>query len=118
MSAAPKYGHDVGGAAGRVELEGWAGLEADALDEITRRALQADVDHASMYRRAFSSHEGAYVLRDMMGVHMLGPVVTAESTQFQAGIRQGEANAVRRILALIEFANTGGKLTGTGAGED
>lgn len=113
MSAAPKFGIDVGG--GReIPLEGWDALDG-LLDEQISRQLQENVDHASMYRAAFSTGAGAYVLKDMMGVHMRKMIVTPGATQFEAGIRQGEANAVMRILALIEFANRGGKLTGAGA---
>ena len=98
-----------------LELEGWASLEHLGEDQAARE-LQAQVDHATMYRLAFSSNAGRYVLQDLMQLFLLTRIVRPGDDQFSAGIRQGQADVVQRILAMIEFANTGGgRPTGPGA---
>lgn len=92
---------------GVLELGGWGQLENMAEDQ-RARILQAQLDHASVYRQVFSSPNGRVVLEDLLTLFLRQRIVRPDDTQFAAGIRQGQADVVARILAMIEFANTGG----------
>lgn len=92
---------------GDLELGGWQGLEHLFGDQAARQ-LQEQVEHASMYRQLFSSPAGRYVLNDLVRMFLRQRIVRPDDTQFAAGIRQGQADIVQRIFAMIEFANTGG----------
>lgn len=89
------------------DLGGWSGLE-HLMEDQRARQFQAQLEHASLYRQVFSSPNGRAVLEDMRQMFLRQRIVRPDDTQFAAGIRQGQADVVQRILAMIEFANTGG----------
>ena len=64
---------------------------------------------ATNFRECFATDTGKFVLDRLISITILRPTVTPESTQFDAGIREGRADLVRQILQQIEFAETGGK---------
>jgi len=64
---------------------------------------------ATNFRECFSTEAGKFVLDRLINITILRPTVTPESTQFDAGIREGRADLVRQILQQVEFAETGGK---------
>ncbi len=119
MSDTPGFSVDLG-TGEDLEVGGWDALEGLAPDQKDRE-WQAQVDHASMYRQAFSSPAGRYVLDDMIQMFFKQDIVRGEDPpgSLLPGIRQGQAHVVKRIFHMIEFANTGGgKPTGTGAPEE
>lgn len=112
----PGFSVDVG-SGDPLEVGGWEGLEGLAEDQ-TARQFQAQLDHASMYRQCFSSPAGRYVLADFIEMFFKQDIVDGNDPpgSLLPGIRQGQAHVVKRILYMIEFANTGGgKQTGAGA---
>ncbi len=111
----PGFTIDVG-AGDPLKVEGWAEIEGLA-NNSRSRALQDQVDHASMYRQCFASNAGRYVLDDFLHAFLMADVIkeTDQPGSLMPGVRQGRAEVVKHILYMIEFANTGGgKPTGTG----
>jgi hypothetical protein len=92
---------------GVLELGGWGSIDGLVEDQ-RERTLQAQLEHASMYRQVFSSPNGRAVLEDLLQMYLRQRIVRPGDDQFAVGIRQGQADVVQRILAMIEFANTGG----------
>lgn len=116
---APGFSVDLG-AGEALEVGGWDTIEGLA-DDNKARAFQEQIDHASLYRQCFSSSAGRYVLNDLIEMFFKQRIV--ESTDppgsFAPGIRQGQADVVKRIFHMIEFANTGGgKPTGAGVQQE
>lgn len=100
---------------GEAELGGWASLE-HLFEDQKARQFDQQLEHASMYRQVFSSPAGKYVLEDMMQLFLRQRIVRPGDDAYAIGIRQGQADCVSRILAMIEFANSGGgRPTGTPA---
>lgn len=93
------------------ELEGWAGLDLEnpAYELLRNMEEQDALAHAQQFEAAFNAGAGEYVLRWMVQHYILPAVVTADATQFKAGIRQGELNVVAGILATMEFSRNGGR---------
>jgi hypothetical protein len=89
------------------DFGGWQGLE-HLMEDQRARQFQAQLEHASLYRQVFSTPNGRAVLEDMRQLFLRQRIVRPGDDQFAAGIRQGQADVVQRILAMIEFANTGG----------
>ena len=111
----PGFMVELGSGQEPLELGGWSGIEG-LIDDQKAKAFQAQLDHASLYRQTFATTAGRYVLEDLMQQFLRQRIVRPDDTQFAAGIRQGQADAVQRILAMIEFANQGGGIpTGPGA---
>lgn len=98
-----------------LEVGGWDSLEHLASDQ-RERTLALQLDDATLYRQAFSTNAGRYVLEDLIRQFLVQRIVQPGDDYFAAGIRQGQADIVQRILQRIEFANTGGgRPTGAGA---
>lgn len=110
---APAFSVDLGDG-DPLELGGWASLE-HLSKEVQDRVLADQIDHASMYRQCFATPAGRYVLHDLMVMYLQQRIVRPGDPEHAPGIRQGGADVVQRILAMIEFANTGGRPTGPGA---
>lgn len=90
-----------------LEVAGWDQL--DGLDDATRaKMLQANVDHASMYRMAFATDAGKRVLDDLAAQYLKTRIARPGDDMLAVGIRQGQADVVMRILYMIEFAIRGG----------
>lgn len=97
------------------EAPGWAGI--DNLFEIAAKANQQQFEQmlelASHYRQALATEAGRRMLEDLAAQFLFQRVATPESTQLAVGIRQGQQDVVRRMLAMVDFANTGGgRVTG------
>lgn len=86
--------------------EGWSGLDLES-DEIAMlrevNAVKAR-EIASRFHECFRSDAGQYVLQRLQEVTLDRPVLNANSTQFGAGIREGQNQIVRQILDQITFA--------------
>jgi len=102
----PLFKFDLG--AGTLEVGGWDEIDGIADHEQRARQHQDMVDHCSMYRQAFSTPAGRYVLEDMIDGYLRQRIVNPDQTERHDAIRQGNADVVKRILYLIEFANKGG----------
>ena len=89
------------------DMVGWAGLD-HLMEDQRAKMFQDQLDHASMYRQVFSTPNGRAVLEDMRQLFLRQRIVRPGDDAFAVGIRQGQADVVARILAMIEFANTGG----------
>jgi hypothetical protein len=98
-----------------VAAEGWAAIDGlyDAAAKLSETQFAEQLEIASMYRQACATPAGATMLADLMRAFLLQRVVRPGDDQFAVGIRQGQQDVVRRILSMIEFANTGGgRITG------
>jgi len=86
--------------------DGWNGLD---LDGEHLKTLQAENEAkareiASRFHECFRSEAGQYVLQRLREVTLDKPVLNGNSTQFSAGIREGQNNIVRQILEQIAMA--------------
>ena len=91
-----------------LRVEGWDAVELLDQDEATKRNFQEELDHCSFYRQCFSSPAGQYVLQDLADGYLKQRIVRPEQSERHDAVRQGQADVVRRILKMIEFAVTGG----------
>jgi hypothetical protein len=65
---------------------------------------------ATQFRLAFHDSEaGRFVLEHLVKTFVKRQIVRPNDTQFEAGIRQGQANIVIDILAQIDYAMKGTK---------
>lgn len=109
---------ELGGGQKPLELEGWAALDG-LYEEAGKQSAEHFKEHlelASTYRVALATQAGRAMLGDLIRMFYMQRIVRPGDDQFTAGIRQGQQDVVRRILSMIEFANTGGgRQTGVGA---
>lgn len=112
---------ELGGGQRPVELEGWAGLDG-MYEAVSKQSEQQFKDHlelASLYRQAMATPAGRLMLEDLVRTFLLQRIVRPGDDEHSPGIRQGQQDVVRRIVSMIEFANTGGgRPTGAGANTD
>lgn len=93
-------------------VNGMGGFESLMVDDAQRERQKADMlAVAEWYREAFSTESGRKVLAILISQTIMQPTVTADATQFGAGIREGRADLVRGILKQIELAETGAQET-------
>lgn len=59
---------------------------------------------ASMFHQCFSTDAGKFVLDRLKSVTLDRPVLSDTSTQFGAGIREGQNSIVRQIVEQMEIA--------------
>ena len=84
-------------------------------DNDTNRHNQTDNEKkakeiATQFRLAFhDSESGRFVLEHLVKTFVKRQIVRPNDTQFEAGIRQGQANIVIDILAQIDYAMKGTK---------
>jgi hypothetical protein len=98
------------------QAEGWAAIDgmATAAREANQKQFEQHLDMASNYRQALASPAGAAMLQDLCRMFLFQDIVKPGDPEHAAGIRQGQQHVVRRMLAMIDFANTGGgRITGT-----
>ena len=55
--------------------------------------------------KTFSTPDGKKVLEGMVAKYLVNGSIHANDTQIGAGIKQGQANVVKSILAYIEKSN-------------
>lgn len=93
------------------KLEGWGGLDLEnpAFEQLRNLEESEALAHANAFALTFNAPGGEYVLKWLIRNYVMPSILTGESTQFRAGIRQGEANVVAGILATIEYAKHGGR---------
>ncbi len=89
------------------ELDGWSQFEFD--DESTKET-QAEIEEkgkalATKYHQLYKQNPiGKEILAHMIRTTLMRATVLPQSTQFEAGIREGRADMVRQILQQIEIA--------------
>lgn len=91
------------------EVDGWEAmdLDGDRIKETQATQIKQARSIASRYHRVFAQNEdGKQVLQDMIQKTILRATVQPNSTQFEAGIREGRADMVRQILQNIEIAES------------
>lgn len=84
-----------------VKAEGWSQFEQAENDSPADERLELSHKIAKL----FNSKPGKEVLDIMVRQYLLSDIVQAHSTQFGAGIKQGQANVIKNILAHIEISN-------------
>lgn len=86
--------------------EGWSGLdlEGDAIAKLKESNEAKAKEIASQFHACFRTDPGQFVLKRLQEVTIDRPVLNAHSTQFGAGIREGQNQIVRQILDQIQFA--------------
>ncbi len=62
---------------------------------------------ASRFLECFSTDAGQYVLNRLTTITLDRPVLSASSTKFGAGIREGQNDLVRQILQQMKIAREG-----------
>lgn len=95
--------------------QGWAGIDnlTEQAQQLQEAQFQQMLELASRYRQTFSTDAGASVLQDLAAMFLFQRIVQPGDSEHAPGIRQGQADVLRRILSMVEFANTGGgRVTG------
>jgi hypothetical protein len=85
----------------------WDKLDLDG-EEIqkTREKNQAKSHEiAGQFQECFSTDAGQYVLDRLKSITIDKPVLNPNSTQFSAGIREGQNNIVRQIIDQLSLAD-------------
>lgn len=109
---------ELGGGQKPLEVDGWAGIDGmyEAAANQSQAHFQAHLDLASIYRQACATPSGRLMLEDLVRMFLMQRIVRPGDDEHAPGIRQGQQDVVRRILSMIEFANSGGgRQTGPGA---
>ena len=85
----------------------WGALDLGG-DQINKMRAENEAkaqEIASQFHKCFSSDAGKFVLDRLTAITIDRPVLYANSTQFSAGIREGQNQIVRQILEQIKLAN-------------
>lgn len=109
---------EVGGGQKPLEVEGWAALDGmyEAAAKQSEAHFTEHLELASVYRVACATPAGRAMLEDLIRMFLMQRIVRPGDDAHSPGIRQGQQDVVRRILSMIEFANTGGgRQTGVGS---
>ena len=96
-----------------IAAEGWDALDLAHMDKWDAAQKQQALDVAGHYLSVFTSTEqGRWILRDLVSQYLVAErVANPGDDDVTIGIRQGHQDVVRKILAMIEFARTGGAHT-------
>ena len=85
----------------------WDKLDLDGKEiQKTREENQAKSNEiAGQFQECFSTDAGQYVLDRLKSITIDKPVLNPNSTQFSAGIREGQNNIVRQIIDQLSLAD-------------
>jgi len=88
-------------------MESWGKLDlgGDQLEKMRTDNEAKAQEIASQFYQCFSSEAGQFVINRLKAITIERPVLYANSTQFSAGIREGQNQIVRQILEQIKLAN-------------
>lgn len=109
---------ELGGGQKALELEGWAALDGmyEAAAKQSEEQFKAHLETASCFRLALATPAGKVMLDYLIRTYYMQRIVKPGDDEHAPGIRQGQQDVVRVMLAMIEFANSGGgRPTGPGA---
>jgi hypothetical protein len=76
-------------------------------EEQAHKMEQASREVSSRFLECFSTDAGEFVLNRLKTITLDRPVLNSGSTQFGAGIREGQNDLVRQILQQIRIAKEG-----------
>jgi hypothetical protein len=87
-------------------VEDWEALdiEGDAVQKLKAESEKKARDIASRFYGCFGTEDGQFVINRLKEITIDRPVLNANSTQFGAGIREGQNIIVRQILDQIAIA--------------
>jgi len=87
-------------------VEDWEALdiEGDAVQQLKAESEKKARDIASRFYGCFSTEDGEFVLNRLKEITLDRPVLNPNSTQFGAGMREGQNAIVRQILDQIAIA--------------
>jgi hypothetical protein len=87
-------------------VEDWEALdiEGDAVQKLKAESEKKARDIASRFYGCFSTEDGQFVINRLKDITINRPVLNANSTQFGAGMREGQNAIVRQILDQLALA--------------
>jgi hypothetical protein len=87
-------------------VEDWDSLDidGDAIQQLKAESAQKARDIASRFYGCFSTEDGQFVINRLKEITLDRPVLNANSTQFGAGMREGQNAIVRQILDQLALA--------------
>jgi len=85
----------------------WDKLDLDGKEiQKTREENQAKSNEiAGQFQECFSTDAGQYVLNRLKSITIDKPVLNPNSTQFGAGLREGQNNIVRQIIDQLSLTD-------------
>jgi hypothetical protein len=85
----------------------WDKLDLDGKEiQKTKEENQAKSNEiAGQFQECFSTDAGKYVLDRLKSITVDKPVLNPNSTQFGAGIREGQNNIVRQIIDQLSLSD-------------
>ena len=85
----------------------WDKLDLDGKEIQKAREENEAKSHeiAGQFQECFSTDAGQYVLDRLKSITIDKPVLNPNSTQFSAGIREGQNNIVRQIIDQLSLAD-------------
>lgn len=85
----------------------WDKLDLDGKEiQKTREENQAKSNEiAGQFQECFSTDAGQYVLNRLKSITIDKPVLNPNSTQFGAGLREGQNNIVRQIMDQLSLTD-------------
>lgn len=85
----------------------WDKLDLDGKEiQKTREENQAKSNEiAGQFQECFSTDSGQYVLNRLKSITIDKPVLNPNSTQFGAGLREGQNNIVRQIMDQLSLTD-------------
>lgn len=86
--------------------DGWAQFELDN-PRATKEEIAAVQNSATIFRETFTTDFGKKALELLKRGTTDKPVLDANTTQFGAGIREGQNSIIRQIEGLIKLAEEG-----------
>ncbi len=87
-------------------VEDWEALdiEGEAVQQLKAESEKKARDIASRFYGCFSTEDGQFVINRLKDITLDRPVLNANSTQFGAGMREGQNAIVRQILDQLALA--------------
>lgn len=89
------------------KLKGWDYHDAEKIRELKGREARKAHDLDTLAYRVFATDDGKKLLKWMVQQTVLRPTLTANSSVFHAGIREGQNDMIRQLLAMIERSKKG-----------
>jgi len=83
----------------KLDLDGPEIQKAKEINEAKSREI------AGQFQQCFNTDSGKYVLDRLKSITIDKPVLNPNSTQFSAGIREGQNNIVRQIIDQLSLAD-------------
>ena len=89
------------------ESSSWDKLDLDGKEiQKARKENEAKSrEIAGQFQQCFNTDSGKYVLDRLKSITIYKPVLNPNSTQFSAGIREGQNNIVRQIIDQLSLAD-------------